>query len=108
MWKEKVTVYKLCRLWKCFSEELVKIENEKKGNGNLKNSTKCLICDYDYIDNDLKERDHCHIARKYRDSAHRNCNINLKFLKIAKFLSYFTTYKIIIYICDARGRQTQS
>ena len=32
----------------------------------------------DYIDNDVKVRDHCHITGKYRGSAHRNCNINLK------------------------------
>ena len=64
----------------------MKIENEKKGNGNFKNSTKCLICNYGYVDNDVKKRDHSHIATKYRDSAHRNCNINLKLLKISKFL----------------------
>ena len=64
----------------------MKIENEKKGNGNFKNSTKCLTCNYGYIDNDVKKRDHSHIVTKYRDSAHRNCNINLKFLKISKFL----------------------
>ena len=32
----------------------------------------------DYIDNDVKVRDHCHITGKCRGSAHRNCNINLK------------------------------
>ena len=32
----------------------------------------------DYIDNDVKVRDHCHITGKYRGSVHRNCNINLK------------------------------
>ena len=26
----------------------------------------------------MKVRDHCHIAGKYRDSEHRDCNINLK------------------------------
>ena len=53
----------------------------KEDNENFKNSTKCWICDDDCIDNDVKVRDHCHITGKYRDSAHRNCNINL--------LSYF-------------------
>ena len=27
---------------------------------------------------DVKVRDHCHITGKYRDSEHRDCNINLK------------------------------
>ena len=30
------------------------------------------------IDNDVKVRDPCHITKKYRGSAHRDCNINLK------------------------------
>ena len=50
----------------------------KEGNEDLKNSIKCWICDNDYIDNDVKVRDHCHIAGKYISSIHRNCNINVK------------------------------
>ena len=50
----------------------------KEGNEDFKNSTKCRICDNDYVDNDVKERDHCHFTGKYRDSAHRDSNINLK------------------------------
>ena len=60
---------------KYFSKELV-MTNED--NENFKNSTKCCICDNDYTDNDVKVRDHCHITGKYRGSAHRDCNINLK------------------------------
>ena len=37
-----------------------------------------MICDNDDIDNDVTVRDHCHITEKYRGSAHRDCNINLK------------------------------
>ena len=37
--------------------------------------TKCWICDNDYIDNNVKVRDHCHITGKYRGSVHRDCNI---------------------------------
>ena len=37
-----------------------------------------LICDNDYIDTDVKVRGHCHITGKYRGSAHRDCNINVK------------------------------
>ena len=50
----------------------------KEDNEIFKNSTKCWICDSDYIDNDVKVRDHYHITGKYRGSAHRDCNINLK------------------------------
>ena len=36
------------------------------------------MCDNDYVDYDVKVRDDCHITGKYRGSAHRDCNINLK------------------------------
>ena len=49
----------------------------KGDNENFKNSSKCWICDNDYIVTDVKVRD-CHITGKYRGSAHRDCNINLK------------------------------
>ena len=50
----------------------------KKGNKDLENSTKCWICDNDYIDIDVEIRDHCHITGKYRRSAYGDCNINFK------------------------------
>ena len=43
---------------KYFNTELVMIEED---NDNFKNSTKCQIYDNDYIDHDVKVRDHCHI-----------------------------------------------
>ena len=49
----------------------------KEDNEDFKNSTKCWICDNDYVDNDVKVIDHCHISGKYRGSAHRDCYINL-------------------------------
>ena len=49
----------------------------KEDNENFKNSTKCWIYDNDHIDH-VKVRDHCHITRTYRGSAHRDCNIHLK------------------------------
>ena len=58
-----------------FSKEIVMIE---KDNADFENSTKCWICDNDYIDNDGKVRENCHITGKYRGSAHRDCNINVK------------------------------
>ena len=60
---------------KHFNKELVMT---KEGNEDFKNSTKCLIWDNEYIDTDVKVRDHCYIFGKYRGSAHRDCNINLK------------------------------
>ena len=57
---------------KHFKKELVMT---KEDNENFKNSTKCCICDSDYVDNDVKIRDYCHITG---GSAHRDCNINLK------------------------------
>ena len=50
----------------------------KEDNEDFKTSTKSWICDNDYVVSDVKVRDHCHITGKYRGSAHRNFNINLK------------------------------
>ena len=50
----------------------------KKDNEDSENSTKCQICDNDYIDGDVKVIDHCHITGKCRGSAHRACNMNVK------------------------------
>ena len=58
-----------------FTKELVMA---KEDNEDFENSTKCWICDNDYIDNDVKVRDHCHILGNYRGSAHRDCNINVE------------------------------
>ena len=58
-----------------FNKELVMT---KEDNKDFKNSTKCWICDNDYIDTDVEVRDHCHITGKQRGSAHIDCNINLK------------------------------
>ena len=60
---------------KHFNKKLVMT---KKDNKYLENSTKCWICDNDYIDNDVKVIDHYHITGKYRGSIHRDCNINVK------------------------------
>ena len=60
---------------KHFSKELVMTE---KNNEDFENSTKCWICDNDYIDDDVKVRDHFHITGKYRGSPNRYFNINVK------------------------------
>ena len=56
-----------------FNEELV---ITKEDNEDFENSIKYWTCDSDYVDGEVKVRYHCHIAGKYRDSAHRDCNIN--------------------------------
>ena len=53
-------------------------KEDKEDNENFKKSTKCCICNNDYVDGDVKVRDHCHITGKYRASAYRDYNINVK------------------------------
>ena len=60
---------------KHFNKKLVMIKEENK---DFENSTRRWICDNDYVDNDVKLRDHCHITGKNRVSAHRDCDINVK------------------------------
>ena len=60
---------------KHFNKELVMT---KEDNENFRNSSKFQICDNDYIKGEVKVGDHCHISGKYRDSAHRDCNTNLR------------------------------
>ena len=55
---------------KNFNKEVVMT---KEDHEDFENSTKCWICDNDYIHADVKLRDHCHITGKYED-----CNINVK------------------------------
>ena len=71
---------------KHFNKELVM---NKQYHEYFWNSTKYWISDNDYVDNDVKIRDHCHNTGKYRGSSYRDYNINLKL--DYKFLSYFTT-----------------
>ena len=48
----------------------------KEDNEDFENSTKCWICDNCYVDHGVQVKDHCHITRKYKHSAQRDCNIN--------------------------------
>ena len=38
----------------------------------------CHICGEKYTDKDMRVRDHCHITRKFRGSAHQECNLKLR------------------------------
>ena len=57
---------------KHFNKELA---TNKEDNENFKN---CCICNNQYVHNDVKVKDYCHITGKHRGSAHRDFNINLK------------------------------
>ena len=72
-WPKKVSIVVIQS--KLFNKEIVITEKE---NGNFENFTKCCICDSYYIDVDVKLGGHCHVTGKYRGSAHRDCNINVK------------------------------
>ena len=47
-----------------FNKELVM---NKKDNEDFKNSTKRQICGNNFVNGDVKVRDHCYITGKYRD-----------------------------------------
>ena len=49
---------------KHYNKELVVT---KEGKEDFDNSTKCWICNNDFIDGNVKVRDHCNITGKYRD-----------------------------------------
>ena len=50
----------------------------KEDDEDFENSTKFWICDYVFVEGDAKLIHHCPITGKYRSSAHRDVNINLK------------------------------
>ena len=88
---------------KHFNKELV---ITKKDNEDFQNSTTCRICDNDYIDNDVKERNNCHITAKYRGPAYADCNINFKlnhkilvvFHNLKKYDSHLTIQELSKFI----------
>lgn len=50
----------------------------RKDTENFNNADKYHICDKKYKEKDIRVRDRCHITAKYRGSAHKGCNRNLK------------------------------
>ena len=67
--------YEYCKkeMKKHFNKNLIMTEEEEFQSSNI-----CWICEKLIDDDDEKVRDHCHISRKYRGSAHWNCNIILQ------------------------------
>ena len=53
---------------KHFDKELVMTKNDDE---NFENCNKCQICHNDFVQGDVKVRDHCHINEQHKDHAHR-------------------------------------
>ena len=72
--------YDFCRgvIKKHFFKNLVMSEKDEE---RFQSSSKYWICDKLFGVGDNKVRDHCHITRKYKGSAHWSCNINLGLTK---------------------------
>ena len=51
----------------------------KKDNEDFKDSTRCRICDKDYVEGVFELRDHSDITGRYRGPPYIDCNINVKF-----------------------------
>ena len=88
---------------KPFNQELVMT---KEDNENFKRSTKFRFYDKDYVDNDVKGKDHCHIFGKQTGSGYKDSNINIKLNH--KIPVVFPNLKIMISIYYARTRQIRS
>ena len=75
--KSRVEESKFCSevMKKHFNKNLVMT---KEDNEDFENSTKCWNSDNVYVDGEVKVGDHCHVTGKYRGSAHRARNINVK------------------------------
>ena len=76
-----------------------KLAMSKEDDEDFENSTKCWFCENDYVDIDVKVRDHCHITGTYRASVHRDCNINIKLNHkipvVFHNLNYYDSYFIL-------------
>ena len=73
MLKENKYFNGICK--KCFDKKIVMTI---KDDEDFDNSTKCCICDNAHVDSDVKVIDHSHIKKKFRGSAHRDCNAKVK------------------------------
>ena len=72
--------YKYCKkvINKHFNKNLIMTEEEED---LFQKSNNCWICKK-LIDNDEdKVTDHCHVTGKFRDAAHKSCNLNFKVTK---------------------------
>ena len=58
-------------------------------------ATKCFICGEDFVDGDVKVRDHCHFTGRYRGCAHQDCNLQfaMRYYKIPVSLHNLKNYE---------------
>ena len=54
------------------------LEMTEENEIDFQKATKCHICDQQYIDKDIRVKDHCHITGEFRGSAHQDCNLKLR------------------------------
>ena len=71
--------HKYCKkiMKKLFNRNLIMNEEEYL----FQQSNSCWICGKLIDNDDEKVRDHCHVTRKFREAAHRSCNINFQLTK---------------------------
>ena len=74
VWSKKVNIVVIWQK-KHFRKELAITKNE---NEDFESCNNCWTCDNVYVDGNVKVRDYCHITGKYRDFAHKDCNIKVK------------------------------
>jgi hypothetical protein len=52
--------------------KLLSLQQEEE----FKNAKICFICENEFLENDVKCKDHCHLTGEYRGPSHVGCNIN--------------------------------
>ena len=60
---------------KHFNKPLVMTEDDERC---FRTMDGCHICSEKYTDKDVRVRDHCHVARIFRGSAHQECDLKLR------------------------------
>jgi len=60
------------RVW---SSELKPMMMTDEDKINFDGTTRCWICQKDFVEGDQKVRDHCHCSGKFRGAAHNSCNL---------------------------------
>ena len=72
---------------------------------HFQESNICHICEKEILENEEKVADHDHLTGKFRDSAHKACNLNFrKNYAIAVCFHNFTNYDLSFFIKDVATR----
>ena len=78
----------------------------KKDNKDFGYSAKFWSCNNDYIDGDVKVRDHCHITGKYGSAAHRNCISNVKLNRKSRVVLHNQREYDFFLLCKNKAHST--